>query len=50
VWPIASVDKQQLPTPVPGPVSARLKARFDAITAGADADFAHWLTLVEAAR
>lgn len=46
VWPIASVDGNALPAPVPGPVSARLKARFDAITAGEDAAFAHWLTLV----
>jgi branched-chain amino acid aminotransferase len=48
VWPIASVDKQLLPAPVPGPVSARLKTRFDAITAGQDAAFAHWLTPVDA--
>lgn len=48
VWPIASVDGQPLPAPVPGPVSARLKARFDAITAGEDPAFAHWLTVVEA--
>ena len=31
---------------VAGPVSARLKTRFDAITAGQDAAFAHWLTAV----
>jgi len=47
VWPIASVDKTPLPTPVPGPISARLKTRFDRITAGEDAAFAHWLTLVK---
>ncbi len=46
VWPVASVDGKPLPTPVPGPVSARLKTRFDAITDGRDADFAHWLTVV----
>jgi hypothetical protein len=27
-------------------VSARLKTRFDAIAAGQDVDFAHWLTPV----
>ena len=48
VWPIASVDKKAMPAPVPGAVTARLKARFDAITAGQDAAFAHWLTIVEA--
>lgn len=48
VWPIARVDETPLPAPVPGPVSARLKTRFDAITAGEDAAFAHWLTVVEA--
>lgn len=47
VWPIASVDQAPLPAPVPGPVSARLKIRFDRITAGEDAAFAHWLTLVK---
>ena len=46
VWPVASVDKKALPAPVPGPVSARLKTRFDAITAGQEAAFAHWLTVV----
>jgi branched-chain amino acid aminotransferase len=46
VWPVVSVDGKPLPAPVPGPVSARLKTRFDAITAGQDADFAHWLTPV----
>lgn len=47
MWPIASVDGTPLPAPVPGPVSARLKARFDRITAGEDATFAPWLTLVK---
>jgi branched-chain amino acid aminotransferase len=46
VWPIASVDGKALPAPVPGPISRRLKDRFDRAVAGADADFAHWLTLV----
>jgi branched-chain amino acid aminotransferase len=48
VWPVAAVDGKPLPAPVPGPVSARLKERFDRATSGADPDFAHWLTLVEA--
>jgi len=47
VWPVASVDQKPLPAPVPGPISARLKARFDRAVAGEDADFAHWLTLAD---
>jgi len=47
VWPIASVDKAALPAPVPGPISRRLKDRFDRAVAGADPDFAHWLTLAD---
>jgi branched-chain amino acid aminotransferase len=46
VWPVASVDGNALPAPVPGPVSRRLQDRFDRIVAGGDPDFAHWLTLV----
>ena len=45
VWPVASVDQKPLPTPIPGPISARLKSRFDRVVAGQDPDFAHWLTL-----
>ncbi len=45
VWPVASVDKKPLPTPAPGKISARLKARFDRAVSGADPDFAAWLTL-----
>jgi branched-chain amino acid aminotransferase len=47
VWPIASVDGKALPAPVPGPISARLKTRFDRITAGEDPEFAQWLTVVK---
>jgi branched-chain amino acid aminotransferase len=46
VWPVASVDGRPVRGGAPGPVAKRLKARIDAITAGADADFAHWLDLV----
>lgn len=49
VWPVASVDGNALPAPVPGPISARLKARFDRAVAGEDPDFAHWLTLAASA-
>jgi branched-chain amino acid aminotransferase len=46
VWPIASVDGKALPGAIPGPISTRLKSLFDRATAGAEADFAHWLTIV----
>ena len=47
VWPVASVDKQPLAVPAPGPISARLKARFERAVSGTDATFASWLTLVD---
>ena len=50
VWPIESVDDRWIGgegAPVPGPVSAELRQRFEAITAGEDPAFAHWLTVVE---
>jgi branched-chain amino acid aminotransferase len=46
VWPVASVDGRPVAGGAPGRVSARLKARHDAITAGADPDFDHWLAYV----
>jgi len=42
------VDGKPLPDAVPGPITARMKARFDRATAGQEPDFAHWLTLVDA--
>jgi branched-chain amino acid aminotransferase len=46
VWPVASVDGRPLPGGAPGPVSKRLKERFDRICAGEDPAFAHWLVPV----
>jgi branched-chain amino acid aminotransferase len=43
VWPVASVDGRPVRGGAPGPVSKRLKARHDAVTSGADPEFAHWL-------
>jgi branched-chain amino acid aminotransferase len=45
VWPIASVDRRELPA-APGPVSQALAKRFREITSGQDPAFARWLTHV----
>src|SRR5262245_21128520 len=36
VWPIAQIDSHELPKPVPGPVSAKLVTRFNALCADDD--------------
>ncbi len=47
VWPIAQIDALELPKPVPGPVSAKLIARFDALCADDDPVFSkRWLQAV----
>ena len=47
VWPIALVDSLELPKPVPGPISAKLVARFAALTADEDPAFSkRWLQAV----
>jgi branched-chain amino acid aminotransferase len=46
VWPVESVDGEKVGHGAPGPVSARLAARFRAVTRGEDPAFAHWLTPV----
>lgn len=48
VWPVASVDGHPVPGGAPGPVSKRLKERLDAICAGRDPAFEHWLVPVGA--
>ncbi len=45
VWPVESVDRRPLAA-CPGPVSTILRERFQRVTCGDDADFAHWLTPV----
>jgi branched-chain amino acid aminotransferase len=48
VWPIASADDRPIGSgEVPGPISRRLASRFRKITAGDDAVFASWLTIVQ---
>ncbi len=46
VWPVASVDDQRIGDGQPGPVSLRLKARFQKVVSGGDPAFAHWLHVV----
>jgi branched-chain amino acid aminotransferase len=47
VWPVASIDEQPIAGGAPGPVSSRLRKRFDEVTSGRDPDFQHWLTFVD---
>jgi hypothetical protein len=47
VWPVASIDEQPIGAGAPGPVSAKLRERFNEITSGRAADFQHWLTFVD---
>ncbi|MFI5317730.1 MAG: aminotransferase class IV [Myxococcota bacterium] len=47
VWPIGRIDSLELPAPVPGPISARLIARFAALVADDDPAFSkRWLQAV----
>ena len=46
VWPVASIDGQQVGKGGLGPISARLKRRLDAVTEGRDRDFEHWLAYI----
>jgi branched-chain amino acid aminotransferase len=47
VLPAHSVDGRPVGDVCPGPVAARLKARFAAAERGEDPEFAHWLTYVD---
>lgn len=47
VWPVESVDGQELGSVCPGPVSTALRDRFRRVVSGEDPEFAHWLTPVE---
>jgi branched-chain amino acid aminotransferase len=47
VWPIAQIDSLEIPKPVPGPISAKLVARFAALCADEDPAFSkRWLQAV----
>jgi branched-chain amino acid aminotransferase len=43
LWPVAQVGEVTIPAPHPGPVTARLMARFDALVAGTDPLSPRWL-------
>ena len=47
VWPVESVDGRKLGEQCPGPISARLRDRFQRACAGEDPEFEYWLTPVE---
>jgi branched-chain amino acid aminotransferase len=47
VWPVGSVDGQDIGEGAPGPVSQRLRERFARVVSGDDPAFAHWLTFVD---
>ena len=47
VWPVSRIDALELPPPVPGPITARLVARFAKLVADEDPVFsARWLQAV----
>jgi branched-chain amino acid aminotransferase len=46
VWPVASIDDQPIGDGRPGPVSERLRARFQTVVSGGEPAFAHWLHVV----
>jgi branched-chain amino acid aminotransferase len=48
VWPITSVDGEKLGDGKVGPVSRRLRERFEKVVSGRDPAFAHWLSPVAA--
>ena len=43
VWAVSQIDGHKLPEPVPGPISARLASRLDAMLAGGDPLSARWM-------
>jgi branched-chain amino acid aminotransferase len=45
VWPITSVDGKQLGDGRIGPISMRLRERFERVASGEDPEFSHWLSL-----
>ncbi|MBJ21602.1 MAG: hypothetical protein GY910_11455 [bacterium] len=46
VWPVESVDRRPLGE-CPGPISQRLRDRFQRVAKGQDPEFIHWLTPVD---
>jgi branched-chain amino acid aminotransferase len=46
VWPVISVDGRSVGSGEPGPVTARLRERFERVVRGEDPTFEHWLDFV----
>jgi branched-chain amino acid aminotransferase len=46
VWPVSSIDGRVIGDGRPGPVSERLRKRFQKVVSGEDPAFAHWLHVV----
>jgi branched-chain amino acid aminotransferase len=46
VTPVREIDDRQIGPGRPGPITQELQRRFEAITRGADPQYAHWLTPV----
>jgi branched-chain amino acid aminotransferase len=49
VWPVIWVDGHEIGEGIPGPVSLRLRARFEQVVNGRDPAFEAWLTYVNPA-
>jgi branched-chain amino acid aminotransferase len=44
IWPVGRIDARELPAPVPGPVTERVRARFERMVAGEDPRFSsRWM-------
>jgi branched-chain amino acid aminotransferase len=44
VWAVSAIDGHPIGEGAPGPVSRRLRERFDQVVSGGDPAFEHWLT------
>jgi len=47
VWPVESVDGRSIGEVCPGPISRRLRDRFQRVSSGEDPEFEYWLTPVQ---
>lgn len=47
IAPIGSIDRLDMPAGAPGPITSRLRERFDALTMGRDSAHPEWRTLVQ---
>ena len=49
VWPVGSIDGKSLGDGTPGPVTLRLRERFQQVVSGGEPAFDAWLTYVNEA-